>query len=96
MTDDKKLAARAKRYGLTPRQLEALLRISNNCWICHRLPPPPMFRRYIDHDHKTGRVRGVLCHKCNYRLLGRGLESADLHDAAAGYLRMEFDARKDL
>lgn len=95
-SDLKAFARRAKRYGLNPFQLEALLKIKPGCWICGRLPPPPLKRRYIDHDHKTGRVRGVLCHKCNYRLLGRGLEDADLHEGAAGYLRMEFDARKDL
>lgn len=96
VTDDKKHALRAKRYGLTPVQLTKLLEMAAGCWICGKLPPPPLKRRYIDHDHKTKRVRGVLCHKCNYRLLGRGLEDAALHEGAAGYLRMEFDARKDL
>jgi len=96
MTDDKKLAARARRYGLTPFQLEALLAIKPGCWICGRLPPPPLKRRYIDHDHKTHRVRGVLCHRCNYRLLGKGLENPALHEAAASYLGCPFDARKDL
>lgn len=97
MSDEqKKLAARAKRYGLTPFQLEALLLLEPGCWICGKMPPPPLKRRYIDHDHKTGRVRGVLCHKCNYRLLGRGLEDPALHHQAAYYLGDSFDARKDL
>ena len=97
MTDDKKLAARARRYGLTSFQLEALLAIKPGCWICGRLPPKPLKRRYIDHDHKTGRVRGVLCFTCNYRLLGKGaLNEASLHLAAFTYLRDPFDARKDL
>jgi hypothetical protein len=95
VTDEKKLALRAKRYGLTPFQLEALLLMKKGCWICGREPKPGK-PRYIDHCHKTDRVRGVLCHKCNYRLLGRGLEDPMLHEWAAGYLRKAFDARKDL
>lgn len=95
MTDEKKLAARAKRYGLKPTQLRALLLWRTGCWICRREPKPGR-PRYVDHDHKTGRVRGVLCHKCNYRLLGRGLEDPKLHMAAFEYLVSSFDARKDL
>ena len=95
MTDEKKLAIRAKRYGLTPFQLKSLFAMSKGCWICGREPKPGK-PRYIDHCHKTSNVRGVLCHKCNYRLLGRGLEDSKLHRAAAAYLDCGFDARKDL
>jgi len=84
---------RARRYGLTAAQLEALLAMRPGCWICGKLPPPPLKRRYIDHDHKDGRVRGVLCHKDNYRLLGKGLEDPDLHLRAAKYLLSKFDGR---
>ena len=91
----KKLAARAKRYGLTPFQLQALLLLKKGCWICDREPKSGR-PRYIDHNHKTGAVRGVLCFTCNYKLLGRGLDQAWLHEAATKYLRYEFDARKDL
>jgi hypothetical protein len=50
-------------------------------------------RLYLDHDHVTGRVRGVLCFRCNHRLLGRGLENVALHRSAAEYLDSTFDAR---
>lgn len=89
----KKLAQRAARYGLTVGQLYALEAITQCCWICGRLPKPGK-SLYIDHDHKSGRVRGRLCFTCNYRLLGRGaLGKADVHEAAARYLRGAFDAR---
>ena len=92
---DAKLAARARRYGLTAQQLETLLALRPGCWICGKLPPPPLHRRYIDHDHKTGRVRGVLCFTCNYRLLGKGaLNDPKLHFAAGNYLMSAFDGRK--
>src|SRR5216683_2795115 len=55
------------------------------CAICGRAPSPG--RRFArDHDHHTGIFRGLLCYICNNRLLGRGLESAQLHAAAATYL----------
>ena len=96
MTEAQKLALRAKRYGLTPTQLQALFLVKLGCWICGRLPERGK-TRYVDHDHKTLRVRGVLCFTCNYRLLGKGaLNRPELHEAAAVYLRSTFDARKDL
>lgn len=53
-------------------------------------------RLYVDHDHKTGRVRGLLCFRCNHRLLGRGLEDAFLHRSAADYLLNNYDARRSV
>jgi hypothetical protein len=95
-SDLKKLYRRAKRYGLNPFQLESLLSLRPGCWICGRIPKAGQ-RRYVDHDHTTERVRGVLCFTCNYRLLGKGaLNRPELHEMAAIYLRSPWDARKDL
>lgn len=90
---ERKFAAKAKRYGLTPDQLRALIAATPACCICRRTPKPGK-DLYIDHDHKTGAVRGRLCFTCNYRLLGRGaLGRAEIHREAARYLELHMDWR---
>jgi hypothetical protein len=37
------------------------------CGICDR-PPGPTRRLDRDHDHRTGQMRGLLCHRCNRAL----------------------------
>lgn len=53
------------------------------CAICHATPKTR--RLHVDHDHKTGRVRGLLCFGCNNRLVGKGATAVKLR-AAADYL----------
>lgn len=72
-------------YGLGPGEYLVLLEAQNGvCAICQRR------QRYqslsIDHDHKTGRVRGLLCKRCNHDLLAAALESAEVLRRAADYL----------
>lgn len=56
------------------------------CGICGG-PPDGRWRRYnIDHCHKTGRLRGLLCTNCN-RGLGHFKDSPRLLELAIKYLR---------
>lgn len=52
------------RYGLEPSDVEALIaRQGGLCAACRR----PAAEQ-VDHDHRTGRVRGILCLRCNAAL----------------------------
>lgn len=50
------------------------------CAICGEVPDAPLC---IDHDHKTGRVRGLLCSRCNLALGLVRDDPATLRRAAA-------------
>ena len=81
-------------YGLTLTQFRKMeFEQKGLCKICLRKPKPGK-SLHVDHDHKPPhRVRGLLCFRCNHRLLGRGLENAFLHTQAANYLLSDFDGR---
>ena len=80
-------------YGITEAQYLYMLGLRfGGCHICGRMPNPGR-NLHVDQDHKTKRVRGLLDYRCNHRLLGRGLEDAELHSRAAEYLRRSFDGR---
>lgn len=49
----------------------------NHCSICKK--PRAAFKKNlsVDHNHKTGRIRGLLCFRCNKFMVGRNtIESA--------------------
>jgi len=54
------------------------------CAICGQ--PPGKKPLSVDHNHKTGKVRGLLCHTCN---TGLGMFTEDIGKlaAAVSYLR---------
>ena len=58
---------RAKQLGITDAAYEALLeQQGGHCAICSATPKTR--RLHVDHDHATGKVRGLLCHRCNRAL----------------------------
>ena len=49
-----------KKYGITEAVfLKMLALFDGNCWICKKKPKKSVLN--VDHDHKTGQVRGLLC-----------------------------------
>ena len=75
---------RAKKYGMTPEELsEFLLSTDGVCTICGRHPNNWLV---VDHCHKTGKVRGVLCEKCN-QALGLMDDNAEYLESAIAYLK---------
>jgi hypothetical protein len=54
-----------RNYGISIVQYDYMLASQNwRCAICNNLATPHV-RLAIDHCHITGRIRGLLCHKCN-------------------------------
>lgn len=66
--------ARQRNYGMTQAEYDAMLEKQHGkCACCGRSNSgsamnggyAPLF---VDHDHKTGKIRGLLCHQCNIAL----------------------------
>ena len=55
-----------KTYGITYKQYQTMLRTQKNCCaICKQEAAKTLA---VDHCHKTGKVRGLLCSLCNTAL----------------------------
>jgi hypothetical protein len=88
-TPEAKKKARAyhlgRTHGITPEQYDEMLAAQGGgCAICKR-PPREDISLHVDHDHETGKVRGLLCFRCN-NSLGDLEDDPVLVRAAAKYL----------
>ena len=73
VTKQQLISHRRREYGLTEEEYNNMVLSQNNmCAICNK---PSDRTLHIDHDHVTGKVRGLLCFNCN---LGIGLLQEDL------------------
>ena len=70
-----------RRYGITAEQYDAMAAGQGSlCLLCRVRPP-----KHVDHDHLTGKVRGLLCSGCNQGL-GNFKDDAARLRAAADYV----------
>lgn len=72
------------RYGIEEEDYDRMFDEQGGvCHICQ--DPPGRYNLSVDHDHSTGRVRGLLCHNCNHGL-GKFKDKALLLFRAISYL----------
>ena len=74
-------------YNLTEEQYREMLIAQNNlCAICGTDKPTGKWKVFaVDHNHKTGEVRELLCNECN-RGIGLLKDNAELLQKAADYI----------
>lgn len=87
---------RLKQYGLSRDAFQFLLRLQRSaCAVCQMVfGNTKSLGPHVDHDHSTGRVRGLLCNNCN-RALGLLNDSPSVLIAAAEYLGQHGQAAKE-
>lgn len=84
-----------RKYGINLETFhELLVSQDNRCAICHtkflstkNADVPKSLWINIDHSHETGKVRGLLCTKCNLGL-GSFSDNEKLLYSAANYLSL--------
>jgi len=73
------------KYGVTIEQYQTMLEAQDGrCAICRRESEKPLC---VDHNHETGKVRGLLCWHCNIAL-GKLQDDPEVVRAALNYLIM--------
>lgn len=75
-------------YGISAAEYKILYDAQGGrCAICRRATGKTK-KLSVDHDHKTGEVRGLLCNPCNRYGIGiMARDNPEVFDRAAAYLR---------
>ena len=81
-TRQRETTMKFKQYGLTPEQYQDMFEQQGG--VCAACGQPEMTRHHaetvsslaVDHDHATGKIRGLLCTRCNIAI---GVLQDDLH-----------------
>lgn len=73
-------------YGITLDQWNQMFINQNGCCAICAIPQMELKRVLsVDHNHKTGKVRGLLCGNCNHAL-GQTKENIDIIEGLIDYL----------
>ncbi len=83
------------KFGISLNDYEFLCAVQNNkCDICDKeecnitAPNGTKNRLSVDHNHITGKIRGLLCHKCNTAIGSLNCDSGiELLNKALEYLK---------
>lgn len=94
---EKIIEADLRKYGITFKQYnEMLIKQNNICAICNK-PETAFIKKTnkikalsVDHCHTTGKIRGLLCHKCNYGI-GMFKENIKSLSNAIKYLKLHLE-----
>lgn len=86
-----KLNQHLREYGITIEDYDTMLKSQDyKCAICRcsiedlgEYKYRPLF---IDHNHKTGKIRGLLCNNCNF-ILGHAKDDISILENAIKYLK---------
>jgi Recombination endonuclease VII len=82
-------------YGISLEEYGAMFaRQGGVCAICRKAPARGKVL-FVDHCHVTGRVRGLLCGKCN-SVLAFGNDDPDILRAAIAYLQAAHDRDRNM
>lgn len=80
-------------YGMTAAQYWAIIESQGGtCAMCPAVESECGRRLCVDHCHKTGEIRGILCGSCN-KLLGFARDSVERLEAGKNYL-LRFESRR--
>jgi hypothetical protein len=76
------------KFGITRTEFDRMVKAQGGvCKLCGDEPNGRWPRLQVDHDHKTGRIRGLLCWFCNYRIVGRIEKSPGMLKRLEEYLQ---------
>jgi hypothetical protein len=77
-----------KRFNMTLEEYNLILeKQENKCFICRTDVSLTGKRLHVDHDHKNGKIRGLLCNQCNLGL-GAFKDNIELFKKAIEYLQI--------
>ena len=77
-----------RRYGMSRQAADQQIeRQGGVCALCSEPPngAGPNARLHVDHNHTTGQIRAMLCHKCN-KAIGLARENPSLLRKMANYI----------
>ena len=76
-----------KKYGISLEQYDKMLENQKyRCGICGKHRQDSKLNFDVDHDHKTGAIRGLLCRYCNSYIMKHLRDNRIIAEGLAKYL----------